>query len=60
MNKNFEKLREYLSHVKGNFIVRVLIETWCSDDKAGKNSYSNYQITQQYIKLEIAIKKVKV
>ena len=34
MNKNFEKLGEYLSHVNGN-----------------------YQITQQYIKLGIAVKK---
>ena len=27
MNKNFEKLREYLSHVKGNFSIIALTET---------------------------------
>ena len=38
MNKNFEKLREYLSHVKGNFSIIALTETWYSDDKSDKNS----------------------
>ena len=37
MNKNFEKLPEYLSHVKGNFSIIAFTETWCSDDKADKN-----------------------
>ena len=56
MNKNFEKLHEYLSHVKGNFSIKALTETWCSDDKADKNSL----FTQQYIKLGIAVKKEEV
>ena len=34
MNKNFEKLREYLSDVKGN----ALTDTGCNDDKVDKNS----------------------
>ena len=38
MSKNFEKLCEYLSHVKGNFSIIALAETWCSDDKVNKNS----------------------
>ena len=38
MNKNFEKLREYLSHAKGNFSVIALTETWCNDDETDKNS----------------------
>ena len=38
MNKNFEKLREYLSYVKGNFSIIALTQAWCSDDKADKNS----------------------
>ena len=38
MNKNFEKLREYLSHVKGNFSIITFTKTWSSDDKADKNS----------------------
>ena len=38
MKKNFEKLNEYLSHVKGNFTIIALTETWCSDDKVDKNS----------------------
>ena len=38
MNKNFEKLREYLSHVKENFSIIALIETSCSNKKADKNS----------------------
>ena len=55
-NKNFEKLHEYLSHVKGNFSIKALTETWCSDDKADKNLL----FTQQYIKLGIAVKKEEV
>ena len=38
MNKNFLKLREYSSHVKGNFSITALTETWCIDDQADKNS----------------------
>ena len=38
MNKNFEKLREYLSHVKGNFSIIALTEARCSDNKADENS----------------------
>ena len=65
MNKNFEKLREYLSHVKGNFSIIALpemwcSEMWCSDDKADKIHYGNYQITRQYIKLGIVVKKEEV
>ena len=36
MNKHFEKLSEYLSHVKRNFSIIALTETWCSDDKEDK------------------------
>ena len=60
MIKNFEKLREYLSHIKGNFSIIALTEMSCSDDKANKIYYGNYQITQQYIKLGIAVKKEEV
>ena len=35
-------------------------EIWCSDDKADKIDYGNYQITQQYIKFGIAFKKEDV
>ena len=38
LNKNFEKLREYLSLVKRDFIVVALTETWCNDEKATQNS----------------------
>ena len=38
VNKNFQKLREYLSHANGNFSIIALTETCCSDDKTGKNS----------------------
>ena len=38
MNKNFENLCEHLSHVKGNFSIIGLTETWFSDDKVDKNS----------------------
>ena len=38
MNKKFEILHEYLLHVKQNFSIIALTETWCSDDKADKNS----------------------
>ena len=37
LNKKFEKLREHLSYVKGNFRIIALTETWCSDDKEDKN-----------------------
>ena len=50
MNKNVEKVREYLSHVKGNFSIMALTGTWCSDDKADKNSLwqlPNYTAIQQ-------------
>ena len=43
-----------------NFSVIALTETWCSDDKADKIHYDNYQVTQQYIKLGIAGKKEDV
>ena len=47
MNKNFEKLREYLSHVKENFSIIAFTETWCSDGKAEiKVNYGNFQIKQ--------------
>ena len=45
MNKNFEKLQEYLNVVKGKFSIIALTETWCNDDRADKNSVwqiSNY------------------
>ena len=38
LNKNFEKLREYLSLVKRNFSLVALTETWCNDDRAAQNS----------------------
>ena len=34
MNKNLEKFLKCLLHVKGNFSIIALTETWCSDDKA--------------------------
>ena len=45
MNKNFEKLQEYLNVVKGKFSIIGLTDTWCNDDRADKNSawqISNY------------------
>ena len=45
LNRNFEKLREYLSLVKRDFSVEALTETWCNDDKAAQNlllQLSNY------------------
>ena len=38
LNKNLEKLREYLSLVKRDFNVVALTETWCNDDQAAQNS----------------------
>ena len=38
MNKNFEKLQEYLNVVKGKFSIIALTETWCNDDRADRNS----------------------
>ena len=38
MNKIFEKLKEYLSVVKGKFSIIALTETWCNDHRADKNS----------------------
>ena len=38
LNKNLEKLREYLSVVKKDFSVVALTETWCNDEKAVQNS----------------------
>ena len=45
MNKNFEKLQEYLNVVKGKFSIIALTEMWCNDDRVDKNSarqISNY------------------
>ena len=50
MNKNFEKLQEYLNVVKGKFSIIALTETWCNDDRADKNSVwqiLNYTPIQQ-------------
>ena len=50
LNKNFEKLREYLSLVKRDFSVVALTETWCNDDKAGQNlllQLQNYTLIHQ-------------
>ena len=38
LNKNFKKLRKYLSLVKRDFNVVALTETWCNYDKAAQNS----------------------
>ena len=38
MNKNFEKLQEYLNVVKGKFSIIGLTDTWCNDGRADKNS----------------------
>ena len=45
MSRNFEKLREYLLHVKGNFSIIALTEMWCSDNKGDKNSSWQLPIT---------------
>ena len=45
MNKNVEKLQEYLNAVKGKFSIIALTETWSNDDRADKNlvwQISNY------------------
>ena len=38
MNKNFEKLQEYLNVLKGKFSIIALPETWCNEGRADKNS----------------------
>ena len=38
LNKNFEKLSEYVSLVKRDFSVVALTEAWCNDNKAAQNS----------------------
>ena len=55
MNKYFEKLCEYLSHVKGNFSIIALTEKWYCDDKANKTSLWRLPIKQQYIELYMFI-----
>ena len=50
MNKNFEKLQEYLNVPKGKFSIIALTEMWCNDDRADKNSawqISNYTTIHQ-------------
>ena len=50
MNKNFEKLQEYLNVVEDKFSIIALTETWCSDDRADKSSVwqiSNYTLIHQ-------------
>ena len=45
MNKNSQKLQEYLNVVKGKFSIIALTEMWCNDFRADKNSarqISNY------------------
>ena len=37
LNKNFKKLREYLSLLKRDFSVVALTKTWCNDNKAAQN-----------------------
>ena len=37
LNKNFKKLREYISLVKRDFSVVALTKTWCNDNKAAQN-----------------------
>ena len=55
MNKNFEKLQEYLNVVKGKFRITALTEIWCNDDRADKNSawqISNYTSNTKLDKLD--------
>ena len=57
LNKNFEKLQDFLSELKGEISVIVLRETWFTDDKTGKDFllqissstpvYQKKQITQR-------------
>ena len=42
MNKNFEKLQEYLNVVKGKFSIIALTEMWCNDIKQIKTLYGKY------------------
>ena len=44
MSRNFEKLREYLLHAKGNFSIIALTEMWCSDNKGDKIHHGSYQL----------------
>ena len=60
LNKNFKKLRKYLSLVKRDFNVVALTETWCNDEKAAENSYCSYQITHLFIKLGIMAREEEV
>ena len=55
MNKNFEKLQEYLNVVKGKFRIIALTEIWSNDDRADKNSawqISNYTSNTKLDKLD--------
>ena len=57
LDKNFEKLQDFLSELKGEFSVIALTETWFTDHKTGKDSllqisnstpvYQKKQITQR-------------
>ena len=42
LNKNFDKLLEYLSTMKNEFDIIAIPETWCNDDNININSL--YQI----------------
>ena len=44
MNKNFEKLQEYLNVVKDKFSIIALTETWCNDNRADKNCMANMEL----------------
>ena len=38
LQRNIDKLKEFLNDIKGKFSVIVLSETWIDDDKADLNS----------------------
>ena len=38
MQRNIDKLKDFLNDIKGKFSVIVLLETWIDDDKADFNS----------------------
>ena len=50
LQKNIDKLKDFLNDIKGKFSVIVLSETWIDDDKADLNSLfhiSNYSFIHE-------------
>ena len=58
LQKNIDKLKDFLDGIKGKFSVIVLSETWIDDDKADLNSIfhtPNYSFSHEKRKLIIKV-----